>query len=111
MTTIIIKKSSNGEYREFNCIGHAGHGFFFQKDVVCAALSVLVINTINSLEEISHEEIKVVTNKKEGLIYCSFENDILKEQSKLLMDSMVLGITEIAKQYGEKYVKLTFEEV
>ena len=78
---------------------------------MCASVSVLVINTINALEEIAKEEIEVVTNEKEGLIYCAFANTSLNEKAKVLMDSMVLGIDGISKEYGQKYLKLKFEEV
>ena len=111
MTTIVIRKSSTGEYRNFVCTGHAGHGFFFQKDVVCASVSVLVINTINALEEIAKEKIEVVSNEREGLIFCAFTNDTLNNEAKVLMDALVLGIDGISKEYGQKYLKLKFEEV
>ncbi len=111
MTTIIFRKSSTGEYRNFVCEGHAGHGFFFQKDVVCASVSVLVINTINALEEIAKEKIEVVSNEKEGLIYCSFVNDTLNNEAKILMEALVLGMNGIQEEYGKKYLKLKFEEV
>ena len=111
MTTIIIRKSSAGEYRNFVCQGHAGYGFFFQKDVVCASVSVLVINTVNALEEIASEEIEVVSNEREGLIFCAFKNSTPNEKATVLMDAMVLGISAISKEYGEKYLKLKFEEV
>ena len=111
MTTIVIRKSSAGEYRTFVCSGHAGQGFFFQKDVVCASVSVLVINTINALDEIAKEKIEVVTNEKEGLISCAFCNEELSEEAKVLMDALVLGIDGISKEYGQKYLKLKFEEV
>ena len=111
MTTIVIRKSSAGEYRNFVCTGHAGHGFFFFYFVVCASVSVLVINTINALDEIAKEKLDVVTNQKEGLIYCTFQNDTLSYEAKVLMDAMVLGIDHISKEYGEKYLKLKFEEV
>ena len=110
MTTIVIRKSSAGEYRNFVCTGHAEYDYS-QRDVVCASISVLVINTINSLDEIAREKIEVVTNEEEGLIYCTFKNDTLNEKAKVLMDAMVLGIKEISKEYGKKYLKLKFEEV
>ena len=110
MTTIVIRKSSTGEYRNFVCTGHAGYDFS-QRDVVCAGISVLVINTINSLDEIAKEKIEVVTNEEEGLIYCVFKNDTLNDKAKVLMDALVLGIKEISKEYGKKYLKLKFEEV
>ncbi len=111
MTTIVIRKSSTGEYRNFVCSGHAGYGFFFQKDVVCASVSVLVINTVNALEEIAKEEMEVVSNEEEGLIFCAFKNDTLNDKANVLMDALVLGMDAISKEYGEKYLKLKFEEV
>ena len=48
MITITVKKR-NGNYLEFVSKGHAGYAEEGQ-DIVCAAVSVLVINTVNSLE-------------------------------------------------------------
>ncbi len=109
MTAITFHKTKSGEYKEFICSGHAGfdgHG----KDIVCASISVLVINTINSLETITHENITVHSDEKRGLIQCGFEGP-LQETSKALMDSLVLGLSHIAAQYGKKYCKLEFKEV
>ncbi len=111
MTTVIIRKSKQGEYKSFTCMGHAGYKrFFFQKDLVCCAISVLVINTINSFEELSKDKTEVTTNEETGFIQCVFENP-LSEKGILLMDSLVLGLSRIEDEYGTKYFKLTFEEV
>ena len=110
MTQITFYKTVTGEYQRFICDGHAGyanHG----EDIVCASISVLVINTINSLEQITGEEMLVETDEDSGTIQCSFVNQPLKETSKALMDSLALGLTQIEKQYGKNYCKLTFEEV
>lgn len=109
MTGITFHKTKSGEYRDFICSGHAGSGSY-GKDIVCASISVLVINTINSLEEIAHENIRVESDEKRGLIQCCFEGP-LQESSKVLMDSLVLGLSHIAAQYGRKYCKLEFKEV
>ena len=109
MTHVSIIKTRNGEYKGFNCIGHSGYAERGE-DIVCAAISVLVINTINSLDKLAGEKIKLVTNEDEGLIDCRFEEQI-NEKSKLLLDSMVLGLREIKKQYGKTFIDLTFEEV
>ena len=53
MTTITIYKSDKGSYKGFTCKGHAGSAMS-GKDIVCAAISILVINTVNSLEELVH---------------------------------------------------------
>ena len=55
MTTVVIRKSGQSEYKSFTCMGHAGYGKY-PNDIVCAAISVLVINTINSLEELALEK-------------------------------------------------------
>ena len=109
MTTVTFHKTKSGEYRGFTCNGHAGFDAY-GKDIVCASISVLVINTINSLEEIVHEKILVKTDEESGLIDCKFEGPLL-DGSKVLMDSLVLGLSQIVGQYGEKYCKLEFEEI
>ena len=110
MTQITFHKTTAGEYKGFTCDGHAGFADYGE-DIVCAAISALVINTINSLEQITGEQIQVETDENVGTIRCRFVNQPLKETSKALMDSLVLGLTQIEKQYGKNYCKLTFEEV
>ena len=109
MTHVSIIKTRTGEYKGFNCIGHSGYAEAGE-DIVCAAISVLVINTINSLEQLAGEPFKLITNEEDGLIDCRFEKSI-NENSKLLLDSMVLGLQEIKEQYGKTFIDLTFEEV
>ena len=109
MTTITFHKTKSGEYTGFTCSGHAGFDAY-GKDIVCASVSVLVINTINSLEEIVHEDIKVEADENSGYIACEFKAP-LKESSKVLVASLELGISQIVKQYGENYCKLKYEEV
>lgn len=86
--------------------GFAGNG----KDIVCAAISILVINTINAMERFAEEDMKVTTNEETGFIDCRFNTD-LSDKGGLLMDSMILGLSNIADQYGSKYLLLKFEEV
>ena len=69
-----------------------------------------MINTINSIEILAGDTFQLVTNKEEGLIDCRFDNPI-NEKSILFMDSLVLGLEGIKKQYGKKYLDLAFEEV
>ena len=110
MTQITFYKTAAGEYKGFTCDGHAGFADY-GKDIVCAAISVLVINTINSLEQITGEQMQVETDEDAGMIRCHFANHALKDTSRALMDSLILGLTQVEKQYGDNYCKLTFEEV
>jgi len=109
MTTVVFRKNREGEYRELECNGHAGYAEY-GSDIVCAALSVLVINTINSLKELCKLRFHTETQEKNGLIRCVFPGK-MDEKAVLLLDSLVLGCVEIEKQYGKKYCKVKFEEV
>ena len=110
MTTIVIRKTSERDYRGFTCMGHAEYARRNQPDIVCAAVSVLVTNTINSLTELAGEKVNLVTNEETGFIKCDFEGG-LQEKSQFLLDSMVFGLQTISKDYGSKYVQVKFEEV
>ena len=109
MTTIIIYKSQDGEFERFSCKGHAGYAKF-GKDIVCAAVSVLTINTINSLSELAHEEMDIHTDERKGVIDCKFTKRLSKEGT-LLMNSYILGLNGIVEDYGKKYLELKFKEV
>lgn len=109
MTHILIRRTKEGIYRGLTCIGHAGYGNSGE-DIVCAAISVLVINTNNSLERLAGIEPAAVINEEEGLLDLRWTADE-NEKMQLLMDSLVLGLSEIMNQYGKTYIDLTFEEV
>lgn len=110
MTQITFYKTSAGEFKGFTCDGHAGYAGYGE-DIVCASISILVINTVNSLEQITGEQMHVESDEDTGTIRCKFVNQPLKDTSRALMDSLVLGLSQIEKQYGKNFCKLTFEEV
>ncbi len=109
MTTITICKDKNGSYKQLTCTGHAGYANA-GSDIVCASVSVLVINTINALEELAGESFETVADEAEGFINCDFTNP-LQERSVFLLDVMVYGLEKIQKEYGKKYLKVKFKEV
>lgn len=110
MTRITIYKSNkSGSYSRFTCEGHSGFAES-GNDIVCASISILVINTINSLEKFAGEEMEVLDDEDRGYIDCRFVHEI-NDASKLLMNSMILGLESIAEQCGRKYLRLKFKEV
>lgn len=91
----------------FKSEGHAEYadeGF----DIICAAVSVLTINTINSIEAFTSDTFHVKQN--DGFIQCQFDHE-LSDNSVLLMKSMILGLQEIEKDYGNEYIRVIFKEV
>ena len=90
---------------------YAGRSLFGRKpDILCSAISMMVISTINSLKELAGEQLAIVSNEETGFIKCDFESD-LQEKSVFLVDSMVFSLENLSKEYGEKYLQVKFEEV
>ncbi len=109
MIKITVYKNSEQEYTAFHCIGHAEYAEPGE-DIVCAAVSVLVINTVNSIETLLSDEFDIVTDSESGLIDFSLKKGYSRE-ALLLIRSLVLGLQGIQKSYGTDYVTLTFKEV
>ena len=110
MTTIIIEKSSES-YKSVTCMGHAGRKrLWFEKDLVCASISVLVINTLNALDQLTETKMEITTNEETGFIRCVF-TDTLSEKETLLVDAMALGLEQICQEYGNRYCNVNFKEV
>ncbi len=109
MTKVVIRKNSDGEYKGFELCGHAGSGEY-GKDIVCAAISMLTINTVNSIEQFTEDAISCEADPEAGHILLSAENGFSKE-GELLMKSYELGIMSVFKQYGNEFLDIKFEEV
>ncbi|MCR5102315.1 MAG: ribosomal-processing cysteine protease Prp [Butyrivibrio sp.] len=109
MTNIVILKNSKDQYKGFKMNGHAGFADY-GKDIVCSALSVLSINTINSIDQFTDDMIEVDQDSDSGELKMFFLNEP-SANSVLLMKSFELGITSIYKQYGKKFLNIKFEEV
>ena len=110
MTTVTIQRDHNQAYKGFTCIGHADYAKRNQPDILCAAISALVIGTINSLEELAGEKLSVVTEEATGFIRCDFQG-VLQERSSFLVDAMVFNLQNLSREYGTKYLQVKFEEV
>ncbi len=100
----IFKKK--GIYKGFCFSGHAGYAKKGE-DVVCSAVSMLVINTANAIEALTENKVKGIQNG-----YISFDfTDEPDEKGVLLMDAMLMGLKDVEKKYGSEYLNLTIEEV
>ena len=105
-----LYQNKRKEYTGFKTYGHAGFSDEGQ-DIVCAAASVLIINTVNAIEKCTEDRTSLVSDDAEGVIDYSLKERPSKE-AELLLDTMVLGLTEMSddENYAE-YIDLTFEEV
>ena len=100
--------SKDNSYFGFKVSGHANYGCC-GKDVVCAGVSALVINTINSIEKFT-EDNTVTEEFQSGLVKFKISGKVSPE-SKLLLRSLRLGLCSIYEEYGNKYIRIRFREV
>lgn len=80
--------------------GHAGYAEP-GKDIVCAGVTALAENLIDSIESLTEDKIQYEVSPGRVDIY--YEN--LSEDAKLLVDSFFLGICGIAQDFPE-HVKI-----
>jgi uncharacterized protein YsxB (DUF464 family) len=102
-------RDSDGNYKGFTVSGHAGFARS-GKDIVCSAVSALTINTVNSIEKLTDSSYKVEQDKS-GTIKFKLSDVLSDGDGQLLLNSLSLGLTEIAKEYGDRYLQVYFKEV
>ncbi|MSS64351.1 ribosomal-processing cysteine protease Prp [Velocimicrobium porci] len=105
MIEITIRTDKKGICNGLIINGHAGYDEY-GKDIICAAVSVLVINTINSIETFTDDKFTVRNDEETGTIELNMISDISRE-SRLLIDSLLLGLQGIEEQYGGQYIKFS----
>lgn len=105
MITIQISRDDDLRIQGFTVSGHA----LFAKagdDIICAAVSMITINTVNAIEEfLPDEKSDVTVNREEGFISFKLKESPTKE-SELLLQTFRLGVVSIEEQYGRKFVKV-----
>lgn len=74
---------------------------------VCAAVSILLINTHNSIETLTNSEVTVKDSPDGGFLDFSVTNR-LEDDAVLLLEAMNLGLQGIAQEYPKD---LQIEEV
>lgn len=109
MIRVTIVRTSDGECSGFRLEGHAGAAEEGQ-DIVCAAVSVLVLNTVNSIERFTADSIRYEAAEDGGYLEFAFTGPASKEAS-LLVRSMIAGLQDVEKQYGKRYIKIRYKEV
>ena len=111
MIKINLYYNNQGDLWHFSLHGHAGYADHGQ-DVVCAGVSMIVINTINSIESFTDEPIKLQENSEEGYIDCIFpqiKSGKGAPEAILLLKSMTLGLESTKNQYGE-YIQINIHQ-
>lgn len=105
MIDVLILRGRSGDIKGFKVSGHA----LFDKagnDIICAAVSMLTINTMNAIEQFLPDEKMAVNIDREA---GSIEMKLMEkptERSEILLKTFHLGMVSIEEQYGRKYIRV-----
>ncbi len=109
MILVTIYTGPAGEKRGIRVSGHAEFDEY-GRDIICAAVSALTLNMANSVENFTEDAFSAEEDEKSGEFRFRFTGDV-SEKGKLLLDSLVLGLGNIADSYGDEYIRIALEEV
>jgi len=82
--------------------------------IVCSAVSMLAINTLNSIEKLTplkQADFRAMWNKNGGFIAFALKRPQLRDTGAgILLDSLVLGLHSVCEQYP-KDLKIAIRKV
>ena len=107
MTNITIY-CKNNKYIGICLSGHSGYADEGE-DIVCAGISALTINFINSIDMLTDEPYGETENEEEGLIDFRFDN-LTGSDAEVLIKSLVLGLEQLENDYKD-FISLDYKEV
>ena len=107
MTRINIYRRG-GSCIGINISGHSGYDEE-GKDIICAAISSLSINFVNSVEKLTDDTYDLSTDESRGYIDFVFNSKISPE-SRVLLDSLILGVKSLSEE-NKEYVSYQYKEV
>jgi len=109
----IYKSSQNGDILGFKTEGHADYA---EKgsDIVCASISILVVNTINAIDLYTIDKYETQVNEDLALIEFKlnpFVSEIhVSNEARVLLNALELGLCQVAAG-NPKHLSITIEEV
>lgn len=87
--------------------GHAGYAEEGQ-DIICAAVSILMVNTVNSIETFTEDDF--TCDDGDGFMEITVDAEASPD-TKLLMRSLCLGLAGIQQSYGDTFIEIMTKEV
>lgn len=105
MIKVTIYKNADNLITGFKMLGHADYA---EKgsDIVCAAVSALVINTINSIDHLTSDTFNIEQDEEKGFIEFHMVSPV-SSYGNLLLSSLALGLEGISEEYTDKYIKVS----
>ena len=108
MIQAAFDQNDAGQITGFLLTGHAEYADP-GSDIVCAAVSVLVINCINSIDTLTGVSFLQEADEESGRILFRLQ-DAPSAETELLLQSLLLGLQSLEEQYDD-YLDLIIREV
>lgn len=106
MIKVWVTRGTHGHVEGFSVRGHAGFARA-GKDIVCAAVSAVTEGTLLGLLEVAQAKLSYRVDEKKGELVCrlaSTADGASLEKAWVLLDTMLLVLREIEKQYPRHVV-------
>ncbi len=108
MVKVSLYKNNNND-----CIGARleGHAEYADPglDIVCSAVSMLVINALNSIEALTDDDYICDMDPESGLIDFKISNETdPTHDSLLILRSLMLGLRTVEEEYGKEFILTDF---
>jgi uncharacterized protein YsxB (DUF464 family) len=105
---VSIYKNSQNIIYGYIISGHSGYAKR-GSDIICAGVSAISLNIINSIKEFTKDKTELKMNEADG--YISFFLPELQKgngskEAIVLLKSLMLGMESISESYGERYVRV-----
>ncbi|MCL2048732.1 MAG: ribosomal-processing cysteine protease Prp [Defluviitaleaceae bacterium] len=99
MIGITIVRDGAGKITSFTAENHG-------ETIVCAAVSMLVLNTVNSIEVLTRDSFTCDYDENGGFLTFSLDNHVQTAGVKILLEAMYLGLASAKAEYpGEIEIK------
>ena len=103
----VLIQTHNQQYKAIIATGHAEYSETGE-DIVCSAVSILLINTANSLEKFTDS---LLGSDDDDGVLTMILKDNPDPDAVLLIKSMILGLESIQNEYGNEYLLIDYKEV
>ncbi len=108
MITITVERKN----QRITGITAQGHALYDEpgSDIVCAAVSALMINAANSLEQLTDDDLVIEEDQEGGgHLMIALEGEI-SGNADILMRSLLLGLESISQNYTDSFLTITERE-
>ena len=108
MITVTVERRN----QEITGITAAGHALYDEpgSDIVCAAVSALMINAANSLEQLTDDDLVIEEDQDGGgRLMIALEGEISRD-ADILMRSLLLGLESIQQNYTNSFLTIRERE-